>query len=620
MPASRPVPPAVFYCLRGTVEERERTWLLPAGESFLGSSEANDLVLAVQGVSRQHARLRVDGEGVEVTDLESTNGSFVNGERIERARATTGDALRFGPVALRLEVLDPGDALLAFEIPPPAEGGGEGRPGLPEDESTYRLVDPPPGLAPGGTLGIERFLDRIAALPRRDASSILEALVHELHAGGACLVEWSGRREPLVLVSRGRMENPTEHEPLRALVEAVARSSGTVCRSGSSAAPAVAYAVLGRPRTVPLSLLVFDPPGGDGAEELLRITLRLLGWLPGWGAPAASAALAAGGGLRLPVLCFPPEFVVGAAPAMERLYGEIRALCRGDLPVLFTGETGVGKEHAAKILHLSSDRARSPCLAMNCAAIPTDLLEAEMFGVAEGAATGVRAREGRFAQARGGTLFLDEIGDMSLALQAKLLRAVQEKEVQPVGGRPVAIDVRIVAATNKDLLAEVEAGRFRSDLYYRVAGAVLTVPPLRERREDIPGLLESFLRAAAIAAGKGVRGLTIKAQDTLVAYPWPGNIRELEHEIQRLVQVCPEGQAIDSTMLPERFAAALQNAEKEPAVHDDLRLERHVLDLERRLIRQALDESGGSQRQAALRLGISRNALTRKMRRLGIVE
>src|SRR5262249_23681459 len=157
----------------------------------------------------------------------------------------------------------------------------------------------------------------------------------------------------------------------------------------------------------------------------------------------------------------------------------------------------------------------------NCAAIPADLLEAEMFGVAPGAATGVRAREGRIAQARGGILLLDELGDMPLPLQAKLLRALQEKEIHPVGGQPVAIDVRIVAATNKDLLAEAEAGRFRIDLYYRIAGAVLTVPPLRERREDIPALVESFLAAAALAADKGVRGLTVKALGALTAYPWP---------------------------------------------------------------------------------------------------
>jgi two-component system response regulator HydG len=616
--ADPPLSP-VLYCLRGSVEDHERTWLLPAGENTLGSSEANDLVLAVSGVSRQHARLRVDGEGVEVTDLSSTNGSFVNDERVERAHARPGDSLRFGPATLILEEIDPGDALLAFEIRPAASLTPSG---LPDDESTERLQDPPPGLAPGGIEGVERFLDGLAAAPRRDAAAILEALMGELRAAGACLVEWSGRREPLLVASRGRVDDFAENGPLRSLVEEVARASasgigGMVCRSGTSERPPLVFAVLGRPRTVPLALLLSGGPAGDGAEDLLRVALRLLGWLPGWGPAPASVSP---GGPALPVLRFPPGFVAGASPAMERLYGEIRALCRGDLPVLVTGETGVGKEHVARILHASSARAGGPFEAMNCAALPAELLEAEMFGVAEGAATGVRAREGRILQAAGGTLFLDELGDMSLPLQAKLLRALQEKEVHPVGGRPVAVDVRFVAATNKDLLAEAEAGRFRSDLYYRIAGAVLTVPPLRERREDIPQLVQSFLHAAAKTADKGVRGLTIKALGTLVAYPWPGNVRELEHEVQRLVQACTPGQAIDSTMLPERFAAAaLPAAGPEPEPDSSLRLERHVLELEGRLIRQALLESGGSQRKAAAALGISRNALTRKMQKLGIV-
>jgi DNA-binding NtrC family response regulator len=305
---------------------------------------------------------------------------------------------------------------------------------------------------------------------------------------------------------------------------------------------------------------------------------------------------------------------------MARLYGELLSLCHGDLPVLITGETGVGKELVAEILHLSSDRSVGPFVAMNCAAVPADLLEAEMFGVAAGAATGVRAREGRFAEATGGILFLDEMGDMSLDLQAKLLRAVLEQEVQPVGGRVVAVDVRIVAATNKDLLAEAEAGRFRSDLYYRVAGAVLSVPPLGERREDIPALVESFLRAAVEEAGRAVRGLTVKALRAFSAYPWPGNVRELKHEVQRLVQACPEGQAIDSTMLAERLAAPSAERTAEPQADGSLRLDRHVDELERRLIVQALEETGGSQRKAAARLGISRNALARKMRRLGMAE
>ncbi len=606
----------ILYCLRCRGEVRERTWLLAAGESTLGRSEVNDLVVRAQGVSRRHARLCVDREGVELTDLASTNGSFVNGERIERARVGPGDALRFGSVALELQEIDPGDARLAFEIPSDAgPERGEGHREPPDDKETDRLHGATAWLAPS-VEEIERFLDRLVAPGEPEVPEILDALMRELHAGGACLLEWPGGREPLVVASRGLVEDLTEHRSLRLLTEEMTQSSNVCCRSGASTAPPLAYAVLGRPGAIPLCLVVFSLPAGDQSEKLVRVALRLLAWLPG-----REPAPAAGAGRHRPALRFPSGFVVGASQVMERLYDEVRTLCRGDLPVLITGETGVGKEHVARILHLSSERARGPFLAVNCAAIPTDLLEAEMFGVAEGAATGVRTREGLLARARGGTLLLDELADMPPLLQAKLLRAVQEKEIQPVGGRPVAVDVRIVAATNRDLLAAVEAGRFRSDLYYRVAGAVLLVPPLRERREDIAALIESFLRAAAKASGRSIRGLTVKALDALVAHEWPGNVRQLVHEVHRLVQACPDGLAIDSTMLPARLAAAPPAAvDSGQQPESSLRLERHVEDLERRLLGQALEKAGGSQRKAAVQLGISRNALARKMRRLGMRE
>jgi DNA-binding NtrC family response regulator len=611
-PADDPRPPAVAFCLRGTVAERERLWLLAPGENSLGSSEANDLVLAVKGVSRRHARLQVDAVGVGLEDLASTNGSFVNGRRITRARVSAGDAVGFGPVALTLQEIDPADVELALEIPSPEEG----RSGLPEDAGTPAQRERSAGRA-GRLAAAERLLDRLALLPRKDPATILTALVRHLCAAGACLVEWPRRREPLVLASCGRVEDVSELAPLRSLVQEAARAAGpdVLCRSGSCGPPPLSFAVLARPGAMPLALLASGGNAeGAAAESLLRVVVRLLDLL----SAERRTSQRAQDRERPPDLRFPEAFVPGVSPTMEDLYREMRPLCRGDLPVLIVGETGVGKEHVARILHASSERAAGPFVAMNCAAVPADLLEAEMFGIADGAATGVRGRRGRLEEARGGTLFLDEIGDMSLGLQAKLLRALQEKEVQPVGGRAVAVDLRIIAATNKDLPDEVERGRFRPDLYYRVAGAVLTVPPLRERREDIPPLVDRFLRDAAEAAGHAVRGLTVKALHALVAYPWPGNVRELEHEVQRLVSACPPDFAIDSTMLPARLLATPPLTEAEPG--RSLRLDRHVLDLERRLIRQALERAGGSQRKAAVLLGISRNALARKRRRLGFIE
>ncbi len=320
-------------------------------------------------------------------------------------------------------------------------------------------------------------------------------------------------------------------------------------------------------------------------------------------------------------LILPEGYVTGRSPAAARLQLEMKPLARSELPVLILGETGVGKECIARILHLSSRRA-GPFVAINCAAIPAELLEAEMFGIGKGVATGVVERTGKFQLAQRGTLFLDEIGDMPPPLQAKLLRALQEKEVQPVGGAPCAVDVRVLSATNSDLERRMEDGSFRRDLYYRLAGCALRVPPLRERREDIPVLVESFVRAFGREAGKAIRGVTVRALRALVDYSWPGNVRELEHELRRLAHLCPDGQPIESEMLsPPLRALLVRSPEAEasgPPPAQGLALESHVEEVERRLISEALAKSGGNRSEAARLLGISRNGLALKMERLGI--
>jgi transcriptional regulator with GAF, ATPase, and Fis domain len=315
-------------------------------------------------------------------------------------------------------------------------------------------------------------------------------------------------------------------------------------------------------------------------------------------------------------LVFPKGYIPGRSPAILALYGQIQALLRGDVPVLFLGETGVGKEQLAHVLHSSSARRRGPFVAVNCAAIPAELMEAEMFGIAKGVATGVNARPGQFQLADGGTLFLDEIGDMPPALQAKLLRALQGKEVQPVGGPPVRVDARVVTATNSDLSRRIEEGRFRRDLYYRVAGFVLRVPPLRERREDIPWLVESLLGVFAGEIGKSIRGMTASALRALAAYEWPGNVRELEHEVRRLAYLCGDGQAVDCGLLSEHVLGSPDEEQTRKAPLASLALEPNLEQLERQLIRTALASAGGKRAAAARMLGISRNGLAMKMERL----
>ena len=362
--------------------------------------------------------------------------------------------------------------------------------------------------------------------------------------------------------------------------------------------------------------LAFDVPSASAQTEARELLVETV-------TEAEGVVDRAADGDRLGELVFPDGYRPGTAPVTEAMYRQMHQLLRGYRPVLIVGETGVGKEQAAKILHASSGRRQGPFVAINCAAIPAEMLEAEMFGIGKGVATGVDGRPGKFQLAVGGTLFLDEISEMVPALQAKLLRALQEREIQPVGGETRRIDVRIIAATNVDLVERMEDGTFRRDLYYRLAGHELEVPALRRARADVPGLVEHFLRAAALETGTRVRGVTAKALRLLTAYAWPGNVRELEHEMHRLVCASVDGEVIDSRKLadrirdpgadrPEAAAAAVASSDRSLALEPQLRA------LETRLVCEALERAGGKQVQAAKLLGISRNGLAKKIKRLGI--
>ncbi|HSS18930.1 MAG TPA: sigma-54 dependent transcriptional regulator [Pyrinomonadaceae bacterium] len=317
---------------------------------------------------------------------------------------------------------------------------------------------------------------------------------------------------------------------------------------------------------------------------------------------------------------FPETYVEGCSIAMKSVHNTIAALSDDTSPVLLLGETGVGKEHIAQLLHSWSSRSEGPFIAVNCAAIPAELLEAEMFGIDKGVASGVTERPGYFQLADGGTLFLDEVADLLLPLQAKLLRALQTREVRRVGGTLVKVDVRVVAATNADLKSRVDSLGFRGDLYYRLAGFELCVPPLRERKEDLLLLVEHFVRLFAQAAGKSIKGITFQALERLVEYSWPGNVRELLHELNRLVCICPNGESISPALLSPRFLYSANSSPGRDGHPTTFRLEAQLAEVERRAIIEALNATGSNHSQAARLLGVSRNGLSIKMARLGITD
>jgi DNA-binding NtrC family response regulator len=281
-----------------------------------------------------------------------------------------------------------------------------------------------------------------------------------------------------------------------------------------------------------------------------------------------------------------------------------------DTTILIVGESGTGKEFIARMIHEQSRRAVRTLVTVNCGALTETLLESELFGHVRGAFTGAsRDKIGLFEQASGSTLFLDEVGEMTPALQVKLLRALQEREIRRVGGeRAVRVDVRVVAATNRDLRAEVAAGRFREDLYFRLAGFEIRVPPLRARREEIPVLAHDILRRVGRRLGKNLRAISAEAMTRLVNYQWPGNVRELEHAIERAV-ILARGSTVSARDLPPELRDSAQGAAR-----SHLNLKAH----EARLIHEALVAAGGNRRRAAEALGISTVSLWRKIKKLGL--
>jgi len=311
--------------------------------------------------------------------------------------------------------------------------------------------------------------------------------------------------------------------------------------------------------------------------------------------------------------------IVAASPAMMAVLELIERAAEFKTTVLLTGESGTGKEVLARAIHAQSARRGQAFVAVNCGAIPEALLESELFGHAKGAFTGAdRARRGLFSEADGGTLFLDEIGELPLPLQVKLLRVLQEEEVRPVGeSKPRTVDVRVLAATARELSREVAEGRFREDLLYRLDVVRVTVPPLRERREDVPLLVDHFLAQLRTSLGKPVRGVADDALAKLVAYPWPGNVRELENVIERAM-ILTDGDRITLRELPDTVTGRPAAAGAPTPSSGDLSLGAARRRFEAEWIRDALTAARGNRTHAARLLGISHRALLYKLKEYGL--
>lgn len=331
--------------------------------------------------------------------------------------------------------------------------------------------------------------------------------------------------------------------------------------------------------------------------------------------------------------------IIGDSPALAEVFKVLEKVAPTDSTVLVTGESGTGKELLVRALHQNSARRTGPFVPINCGAIPKELLESELFGHEKGAFThAIRTRPGRFELADTGTIFLDEIGEMDLSLQVKILRALQEKEIERVGGTTIKkVDVRVVAATNRDLEDEVKAGRFREDLFYRLNVIPLHLPPLRERGNDILLLADHFLNSHCEAKCRKQLGIAEKAKEMLLTYTWPGNVRELENFMERLSILC-EGDQVDPEDIPDKIfhdigekplKRVVETVPMRPAGFDwptlkdmkdkDLKLKDFLEAIEGRLLAEALEKADGVKNKAAELVGIKRTTLIEKLKKRGLL-
>jgi two-component system response regulator HydG len=315
---------------------------------------------------------------------------------------------------------------------------------------------------------------------------------------------------------------------------------------------------------------------------------------------------------------FDRQNIIGRSPAMVKLLETVAQVASSEATVLITGDSGTGKEMIAGAIHYNSPRKEGPFVKINCAAITETLLESELFGHEKGAFTGAyRKKEGRFRLAHGGSVFLDEMSEMSLSMQVKLLRVLQEREITRVGGEEIIhVDVRVIAATNKDLLEEIQAGRFREDLFYRLNVVTLNMPALKDRKQDIPLLAQHFLTMFSEKNKKEMKGFTPQAMDRMLKHDWPGNVRELMNAIERGV-VLSTSEYLDEKELPflPKDVISENEAQSEMAIPADLPLE----EVEKASILKTLELAGGNKSEASRRLGITRRTLHKKLKKYGVM-
>ncbi len=570
---------------------------LGAAETRIGRSPHSAILLDEPGVAWDHCAVQPSEGRYRLLDRRTGTGTFVNGKRISEHTLKPGDQVSIGETVLLYREEDGAHS----GIQPAGT-----QPATPTPQTLLR------------TCALQFLFRALASSQNPSVSRVVEAqllrLIGDLApvTGGAVLLGHDAAELRAACESREPASCMSARE-LSILAERVCRD-GPVAHAGTGH---VAVPLYVRGAIAGLIAAHFPPRESARLDEHAD-TLAAIATL---GAVALEAVreverLNTEKALLIERLdgVGAHAGIVGTSAALQKLMLMVKRVAASDVSVLLLGESGTGKEMVARAIYESSPRAGRAFVAINCAALTETLLESELFGHEKGAFTGAASqKKGKLEMAEGGTVFLDEIGELAAPLQAKLLRVLQQREFERVGGtRTLKLDLRLIAATNRDLAAEVRRGAFREDLYHRLNVVALQLPALRDRSEDIPALAAHFLEQAAARCARRVRGISPEAMAHLTAYPWPGNVRELENAIERAVVL---GQS--DTLLAEDLPETVLDA---PTPQAPGALQASVTDVKRRLILRAWEESGGDYKLAAAKLNIHPNSLIRLIRTLGLRE
>lgn len=611
---------AIAGASKGTIIE------LTENEVSIGRDATNDLQLNDKMVSRWHCVVRKEKGLYRISDLDSHNGTLVNGVPIKEQTFRHGDRVQVGSNFFLFVLYEEKDATVSNDIE--FDDGAA----LKTSAIHFSLEDALYSMALDLNLLIKlgavvNMTKSMRTLQRQLLEAIFEAMPAER---GVILLTDESLENPASVFALDKMLGPAHPVHVsrtvarRALFEGVAVLSNNVVDSDTlSKSESLVAAKVRSLLCVPLTLhnkvigIIYLETRDTGValdENHLRVVTAIAGFVSGVLDSMRHMEWLESENLRLQGDIQIECNMVGEGAPMHEIYQFIAKVAPADSTVLLRGESGTGKELAARAIHQNGPRAAKPFVAVNCAALSEGLLESELFGHEKGAFTGAIAqKKGKLEIADGGTIFLDEVGEMSPQLQSKLLRVLQEREFERVGGtRPIKVNVRVIAATNKDLEKAIQSGDFRQDLYYRLNVISRTMPPLRERREDIPLLASYFVVKYGDKCKRRVTGLSAEARSCLVSYDWPGNVRELENAIERAV-VLGSTERIQPEDLPEHVLEASPSAGAQGMDYHE-----SVREAKKQLVLKALNQADGSYTEAAKLLGIHPNNLHRLIRNMGL--